>query len=43
MMDKNEIRYLKEEDLLESKTPWYRDLLETIREEWNSMLEMLKV
>lgn len=42
MKDKNEFRKLKEEDLLENK-PWYRDFIETIRDEWNSMVEMLKV
>ena len=40
MIDKNEFRHLKENDLIERK-PWYRDLYESIREDVDKLLSLI--
>ena len=39
-MDKNEFRHLKETDLIEHR-PWWRDLIESVKEDIESLLELV--
>ena len=41
MQDKNEFRNLKKEDLREHR-PWYKDLVDSIKEDIESMLELVR-
>ena len=41
IMDKNEFRYIQESDTIEGKK-WYHELIEFIREEIESMLDMVR-
>ena len=40
MKDKNEFRKLKETDLRENR-PWYKDLVDSIKEDIDAMLELV--
>ena len=48
MTDKNEFRYIQKGDLIkvrpktESEKVWYRDFIDTVRNELNSMLELIR-
>ena len=41
MQDKNEFRKLKEKDLREHR-PWYRDLVDSIKEDIDSLLDLVR-
>ena len=41
MQDKNEFRKLKESDLVENRK-WYHDLIESVREDIDRMLEIVR-
>ena len=40
MLDKNKIRHLKKENLIEHR-PWYMDLYESIKEDVRSLLSLI--
>ena len=40
-MDKNDFRYIQEHDTIEGKK-WYHDFLHFMKEEINSMLELIR-